>query len=142
MNNKVLLALVGILVLIGIVLLFSKTPQKAPVTITTQTNQSAQPNNNEAKYTLNEGNTVTETQTGFSPSTLHIKAGGKIFWLNKSGTVGNVSSAKHPTHTEYPSLNLGNFSDGSSVQLSFDKPGTYHYHDHLTPSKTGTIIVE
>ena len=85
---------------------------------------------------------VTANASGFVPQTLTIKAGTKVVWMNKSGDVVTVNSAVHPTHLVYPPLNLGEFGDRSSVQLGFDKPGTYSYHNHLNPSKTGTIVVE
>lgn len=85
---------------------------------------------------------VNLTSTGFSPATLTIKKGTTVKWVNNSGEEGNVSSDPHPIHTTYPPLNLGSFADGDSVSLTFDKAGTYRYHDHLSPQLTGTVIVE
>lgn len=85
---------------------------------------------------------VNETADGYKPKTVTVKVGAKVVWTNKSGEVGDVSSAQHPTHLVYPPLNLGNFDDGASVSLVFDKPGTYKYHDHLNPSRFGTVVVE
>lgn len=66
----------------------------------------------------------------------------KVIWTNKSGDFANVSSDPHPTHVNYPPLNLSGFADSQTVELVFNKPGTFKYHNHLEPSKTGTIIVE
>ncbi len=85
---------------------------------------------------------VTLTANGFSPATLTIKAGKKVTWENKSGSTATVNSNPHPVHTAYPPLNLGNFSDGGTLSLTFDKPGTYGYHNHLNPSQSGTIVVQ
>jgi len=68
--------------------------------------------------------------------------GTKVVWIKKSGAVATVNSADHPTHLVYPPINMGEFKDGTSVQLVFDKPGTYKYHNHLIPSQTGTVVVE
>ncbi len=87
-------------------------------------------------------NTVTLTANGFSPTSLTIKAGQTVTWVNKSGEAATINSAPHPVHTSYPPLNLGNFPDGGTLSLTFDKPGTYGYHNHLNPSEQGTIIVE
>lgn len=87
-------------------------------------------------------NVVMLTADGFSPATLTIKAGTPVTWTNKSGENATVSSDPHPTHTNYKPLNLGKFSDGESLSLTFDKPGTYAYHNHLNSSQTGTVIVE
>lgn len=85
---------------------------------------------------------VTLTAKGFEPQKVTVKVGTKVVWMNKSGEMANVSSAVHPTHLVYPPLNLENFDDGTSVSLVFDKSGTYKYHDHLNPSRFGTVVVE
>src|SRR5690348_14232512 len=85
---------------------------------------------------------ITLNTTGFSPDTLTIKAGTLVTWTNKIGKIAQVDSNPHPVHTSYPLMNFDTFSDGSSISLVFDKPGTYHYHNHLNPSQTGTIVVE
>ena|SRR3989344_2889765 len=82
------------------------------------------------------------TPSGFVPSDLTIKAGTKVIWSNQSGVAGNVSSAPHPVHTDFPLLNLGDFGPGNSVSLTFTTPGTYKYHNHLDPSQTGAITVQ
>jgi len=87
-------------------------------------------------------NVVTLTQSGFNPSTITIKVGDSVTWVNKSGQQATVNSNPHPTHTNYPPLNLGGFADGSSLTLTFPTPGTFGYHNHLNPSETGTIIVK
>lgn len=87
-------------------------------------------------------NTVTLAQDGYSPATITVKAGDRVIWVNKSGAAATVNSDPHPTHTNYPPLNLGTFPDGGSVSLTFDKPGTYGYHNHLNPGQKGTVIVQ
>lgn len=112
-----------------------KQVQASPYpTIQTQASPSAQPNIGSA--------TVTLTQSGFDPQTLTVKVGTKVTWTNKSGATATVNSAVHPIHALFPFLNLGSFDDGSSVEVVFDKTGTYTYHNHLNPSQTGTVVVE
>lgn len=86
--------------------------------------------------------TVAVTSSGFVPQTITIKAGTKVTWTNQAGAVVTVDSAQHPTHLVYPPLNLGQFPDGSSVSLVFDKPGIYKYHNHLNPTQFGSVTVE
>ena len=85
--------------------------------------------------------TVILSDKGFIPFTLAVKAGTKVTWINKSGGTATVSSDPHPTHTNYPPLNLGKFDDGAALTLTFDKAGTYSYHNHLNPSQKGIIMV-
>lgn len=87
-------------------------------------------------------NTVMLTATGYSPAVLTIKAGTTVTWVNKSSEEATVNSNPHPTHTDYPPLNLGSFADGASLTLTFPQAGTYGYHNHLNPSEKGTIIVQ
>ncbi len=144
MNNKILLTVVGVLVVIGFLLILMNRPSSnSPVRNSqNKVNTPSTVNAPTSPKVIMGDNTITETATAFTPATLPVKAGRNVFWINKSGGTGNVSSAKHPTHLEYSPLNLGDFNNGSSVQLIFDKPGTYHYHDHLHPNRTGTIVVE
>ena len=86
--------------------------------------------------------TVSLTDAGFEPQTINIKAGMTVVWTNNTSATADVSSAQHPTHLVYPPLNLGNFDPGNSVSLVFDEPGSYKYHNHLNPSKFGTVVVE
>ncbi|MCL4366879.1 cupredoxin domain-containing protein [Patescibacteria group bacterium] len=87
-------------------------------------------------------NVVILDSSGFSPATLTIKAGFTVIWKNNSGQSATVNSDPHPIHTDYPPLNLGTFPNGGTLQLTFDKPGTYGYHNHLNPNEKGTIIVQ
>lgn len=84
---------------------------------------------------------VTLTASGFDPKTVTITEGTRVLWMNKSGKMGTVNSDDYPTNRLYPFLNLGAFPDGSSVQVVFDKAGTYTYHNHLNPDQTGKVIV-
>lgn len=86
--------------------------------------------------------TIILTADGFTPATLTVKTGTKVTWTNQSGKKASVNSSPHPTHTDYPPLNMGNLSNGGSLFLTFDKPGTYKYHNHLNPSQFGTVIVQ
>ncbi len=95
-----------------------------------------------ASTTTSEENMVTLSSDGYSPATLNIKVGTKVTWVNKSGATATVSSDPHPTHTAYTPLNLGQFKNGEMLSLTFEKSGTYSYHNHLTPTQKGTIIVE
>lgn len=93
------------------------------------------------EQTSNEA-TIRVTTSGFEPQTVTVKAGTKVVWVNNSGQTVTVDSVVHPTHLVYPPLNLGEFGDGQSVSLVFDKAGSYRYHNHWKSSWTGTVIVE
>lgn len=94
---------------------------------------------------------VTYAAAGFSPNTLTIKKGGKVIFKNEGSSPMRPASGIHPTHRLYPTTGgcigstfdaCGAISPNQSWSFIFDIPGTWKYHDHLNPSKTGTIIVE
>lgn len=118
-----------------------------------QTNTNKQKLNQQNAKTLQNAKTVEETKqlfqkeitftaTGFNPQTLTVSKGTRIVWLNKSGADGTVNSDNYPTNLLFPFLNLGRFSNDSSVSVMFTKSGKYTYHNALKPDQKGTIVVE
>lgn len=143
MNNKILLGILVVLLLVGGGLLFLTFRGNQPAqeqTTTTQTTQTEIVPT--TSFDQEQQVRVILTENGFEPKTATIKTGTRVIWINDSETMATVNSAEHPTHEVYPPLNLGQFDPGLSLQLVFDKPGTYTYHDHFHPERIGTIIVE
>ncbi len=145
-DKKIIIAIVvfTLLFIVGIfVLSFVRKPKTGSVS--TQTSSIPQATQQKAVPTIiipTSSSTITLTSNGFEPQTITIKPKTQVVWTNKSGNDASVNSADHPTHQLYSPLNLGLFSNGTSVSLNFNTPGTYRYHDHLHPQKTGTIVVE
>ncbi len=141
MNNKTLVIIIAVLVLIGaVVVVLGKLGNKS-----IQSGAPAQSTTSQGTGGTTPKETIVNvnlTSSGFDPKTVTIKTGTRVIWINKSGGDATVNSDLHPTHKLYPPLNLGQFPNGSSVQLVFDKPGKYGYHNHLNPSQTGTVVVE
>jgi len=136
MNNKIILIVVAlVVVLVGAFLLLNNNANKSANTQKTNSLPT------QAQQAVKEAN-VTVTSKGFEPENITIKAGQRVVWTNKSGEQVTVNSDLHPTHLLWPFLNLGNFDDGSSVSVVFEKPGVYTYHNHLNPSQTGIVTVE
>jgi len=155
MSNKVILFLLAVL-LIGAVFVMAKNQKNstAPAMqeqevmddgVVTEENEVLEEGTEDAMEQSEEasdGSRVTVTDSGFEPQSITVKAGSKVVWTNGTQATANVSSAMHPTHELYPPLNLGDFDQGATVELVFDEPGEYKYHDHLNPSKFGTVVVE
>lgn len=152
-NRNLLISIaVGIVVVLGLgFYLLSQNKAVAPTASVTPTPtpeasimESASPSASGSPEAMIEKKeeTVIFNEKGFSPTTLTIKKGTTVVWENKSGAMGNVSSDPHPIHTAYPPLNLGNFADGDKVSLTFDKAGTFAYHNHLNAQFKGTVIVQ
>ena len=89
---------------------------------------------------------VTFSDSGVSPSTVTIKFGESLTWVNNSSKSVQVGSANHPTHTLNKELTNGEFvtdlAPGASATVTLVKKGTWGYHNHLDPSVTGKVVVE
>lgn len=134
-NLKIKVARISVAVFLISVLLIIIAPKPQP--IITKNGDSPTPSKIPKFYS----HTVTLTSKGFEPKDIKIKQGDVIHWVNKSGKLATVNSDNYPTNRLYPVLNLGEFTDGSSVQAKISRLGTLTYHNHLIPSQRGTIIV-
>lgn len=81
--------------------------------------------------------------TGYVPSTITVPLGTSVaFVTSQSGDAWPASNI-HPTHGIYPEFDPGSkLKPGQVWIFTFDKPGTWRFHDHLQPAITGTITVE
>lgn len=83
------------------------------------------------------------TANGFQPSLITVKIGTKITFRNESGSPMWPASAVHPTHQLLPEFDAkGSIANGSTYSFTFQKIGTWPFHNHLKPSLTGKVIVE
>lgn len=99
--------------------------------------------------------TVTYDGSTFSPATVTIAKGSTITWTDTSGTMW-VASNPHPIHSGYDgttrdqhcaagysgSAPFDECSAGSTFSFTFNKTGSWGYHDHLNHGATGTIVVQ
>ena len=83
------------------------------------------------------------TASGFEPGELKIKKGTAVTFYNQDTKSRWPASAPHPTHTDYPEFDPKQpLPLGQSWSFTFEKTGTWKYHDHLNPTYRGTIIIE
>ncbi|MEY4747583.1 MAG: hypothetical protein RLZZ416_632 [Candidatus Parcubacteria bacterium] len=90
----------------------------------------------------------------FTPSTVTIKKGGTVTWNGPSGMW--VASGQHPEHAGYDETTRAEHcasgykgpkpfdqcAKGASYSFTFDKAGTWSYHDHVNASAFGKVIVQ
>lgn len=106
---------------------------------------------------LSEQVTIEVNESGFSPSEVTILPHTIVIFKN----VGNEShwpaSDVHPTHTNYNNTDLDTHCDasylgtpfdsctgiapGESWEFTFERPGSFHYHDHSWSHLTGVVNV-
>ncbi len=118
-------------------------------TTTTDTGTQTDVNTNTAPMSA----TVTYSGSSFTPSEVTIKKGGTVTFNGPSSM--DVASGMHPTHTNYDGTSRATHcapgytgaapfdecTQGSSYSFTFDKVGTWGYHDHNNESAFGKVIV-
>lgn len=161
MNTKTAwIAVAVILVLAFAWYAFSAKQAAAPTDTATTTTESITTETKELPGTDPEyAALVTLTDSGFSPVRISIQAGDTVRFLNESSRGMWVGADEHPTHTEYDGTSMrehcadgqnstGSFDQcqqaatGSFWEYTFEKQGTFNYHNHVGASNTGTIVVE
>lgn len=118
----------------------SPTADTTTTTTTVPTTDSASPQASASAQTSSA--IFTLSGSGVSPASVTIKAGESVTWVNNSGSAVQIASDPHPTHTDYPPLNIGMIPDGGQKSLQFPQAGTYKWHNHLRSSVRGTITVQ
>ena len=103
-----------------------------------------------------ENNIIEITSSGFSPKTLTINQGDSVTFVNKDSNLHWPATAMHPTHTVYPGSDIKKcntpeqsiifdackgLSQGEEYIFTFNEKGGWGYHDHLSASLRGTIVV-
>ena len=101
--------------------------------------------------------TVTYGANGFSPSTVTVAKGGTVTFKAAAGADEMwIASDPHPTHTGYDGTNkathcaagytgpkpLDQCSAGASFTFTFEKTGSFGYHNHGNAGDRGTVVVQ
>ena len=71
----------------------------------------------------------------FAPTTLTVKAGTVVTWLNKD-------EEPHTIFSDAGLFRSGAVDTDGTFEFKFEKPGTYHYLCTIHPRMVGTIVVE
>ncbi len=158
---KIALAVVVAVVVIGGGYFIFKNKAQAPVQnpAATETRTSA-PLETTKPVTTGNGLeqpavTVTYTDAGFAPKTVDVPPGTTITFLNKSSHGMWVASDVHPSHTKYDGTTLQQHcatqtsfdeckpeSTGTSFSFTFDKAGSFTYHNHVRAGDVGLVVVK
>lgn len=128
-----------VLAVVGLVLKLKKSSTKSTTGQETKVSNVINPPFSQAKVSLP---IINYTKNGFEPSEIIVRLGTKVTWNNLSDKDIEINSSKHPTHEDYPQLNLNKVASKGSASLIFNEPGTFKYHNHLNPSQIGQVKVE
>lgn len=90
-----------------------------------------------------EARVVSYTASGFEPSELTINLGESVRWVNQGDKLMWVASDNHPTHRLLPEFDDKRaVGSGAFYEFTFTDLGQWDYHNHVSASDTGTIIVK
>lgn len=98
--------------------------------------------------------TISINANSFSPDSLTVNVGDIVTFINNDSATHWPASASHPTHTVYPGSSVSKCGGNQAIfdachglaqdetfEFTFNEIGTWNYHDHLSPSMTGSITV-
>ena len=87
--------------------------------------------------------TVAYTDDGYIPETVTVAAGDAVMFVNASSKDFWPASNIHPTHAILPEFDPKRaLRAGESWQHTFAEEGLWRFHDHLDPTRGGTVVVE
>lgn len=82
-------------------------------------------------------------QSGFSPQVLRIKKGDTVTFKNQSSLPLWVASNPHPLHSDLSGFDSKkSLQKGEMYMFTFNRIGSFGFHNHVHVSHKGTIIVE
>lgn len=157
MNSKTYLIIGGVVLvlLFGYFLMKGQYQQSSPETQNvTTSSEIVQPSPTavvivptgatESGKVVNKIVSVDYVDGGFSPKSITVKAGTTVTWTNKAAAKQMwVASAVHPTHQLLPGFDqLASVGKSGTYSYTFTKVGSWKYHNHVSPSDTGVVIVE
>lgn len=153
MNEKIVGIIAVIIVVVGGWYLLKGTPASAPETPTEEAQTTT---NTTTTTTTITGVIIVYTDQGFSPANINVPLGTTVTFVNQSSKNMWVASAMHPAHTVYSGTTLSQHcpdttnsafdeckgdAPGASYSFTFNKEGTWKYHDHIDATKFGSITV-
>ncbi len=167
MNSKTYWIIIGVIVILalaGAIFYFSSSPSSdqnlsdknyIPIQQSLNQVQTAAPIGDPQPAVNSQSQTKVKeilfTDSGFSPSSMTVKAGDTVKFVNQSSEDFWPASAKHPTHDVYPVKGgcMASIFDackailpGGNWGFKFDVVGSWNYHDHLHPIFFGKVNVQ
>lgn len=162
--NRIIVFAVSITAIIVSSYFLFKVPTPEPLSVTAEPKiskkipgVSPQPTQNPSQNTgVKQTYSIVYSNSGYSPKTLTIKVGETVVFTNDSSNTVWTASDTHPFHTNYSGTSLQQHCPdathtvfdqcdesrpGESWSFTFDKTGTWKYHNHLNAPDIGTIIV-
>jgi plastocyanin len=75
--------------------------------------------------------------SGFTPTTIHVKVGQAVVWTNTDSSSHSIAS-----DNPKPLFDSQSLSQNDTFSYVFNKAGTYPYHDNANTRLAGIVIVQ
>ena len=86
---------------------------------------------------------VSINSSSFFPKTIQVSTGSTVTWTNYDAKSHWVAADPYPSNGSQPGLSSDALATQDSYSYTFEKPGTYTYHDELNPLKLmGSVVVK
>ncbi|MDO8610218.1 MAG: cupredoxin domain-containing protein [bacterium] len=145
MNKKVLFVIILVIIILGFVFFSRNDTEKSDnndikgTGIEEANNNSSNNGSDEISNIVN----INYTDLGYDPKTLSISVGQTVKFTNDSSVDVWTASDPHPIHTNFSEFDQKSAGgNGTTYQFTFNKAGSYQYHNHRNPNHKGVIIVQ
>jgi len=127
-----MIIIITVIIVIGLGIAFFalQTPNVSAPT------EQASNTNTETPQTSSTDITINIKNFAFSPSTIIIKAGTKVTWINTDSVPHTITSDSGSL------LNSQQLTSGQSFSFTFNDPGSVNYHCAIHPTMKGSVVVE
>lgn len=157
--NKALIWIVVIVVLLGGIWWWMSSASGSPAPANTAASSETASSTDTSGMQMSSSSapmsaTVTYDGASFSPSSVTIMQGGTVNFVDTNGTMW-IASDPHPTHEGYDGTTrsqhcasgytgpapLDECASGAAFSFTFDKVGSWGYHDHMNHGARATVVV-
>ena len=147
MKKSITLVIVVAIIILGVVLWYgpkqAEGPSTAPDTSSIPPLVGEPPAAQNPPASTAQTIPVTYGANGYAPNELEIKSGDTVSFKNESGQEMWPASGPHPTHDKYPEFDSKRgIPAGEFWSFTFTRVGTWKFHNHRDPTKTGSITVK
>lgn len=142
MKKSILIVIIIVVIgAVGVFALWAQNDSSDNENSNDSSNSNSSDNSNDA--ITGEEVIVTYNGNDFAPSSVTIAKGDTVLFINESNTEVWPASDDHPTHTDLSGFDpKRGLAPGEEYAFTFDESGEWGYHNHLSPSQTGVIIVQ
>lgn len=137
-----------VVVMVGITLVIKTSPTKQAATRAIPLASSATTTSPTSTPAFSQSTTVSYTDAGFDKPKISVMIGTPITFVNKRVQRPMwVASNMHPEHLLYPEFDQGRvlgyepLPKDTTFTFTFNRKGTWEYHDHYDAAQQGTVIV-